>query len=283
MLDSASSLTLGDAQTDLENLFSKHQAIPYIIQQFVGAGFMDHIREDTRLSKLPSSFCPNLLAQMVLHRRAKLKTLVGLLKRHFLASENPAQACADALYVSAEENLLDYSFDEDIFIMRWDITDEDKLVLARFQYPLPMIEPPLPVTDNRSYGYNTIRGSVILRDNHHEEDVCLDHINHVNSIPLSINADVVAFSENQWRNLSHAKEGETKVEYQARLKAFDDYTSTAKDVIKALLMLSDRFWLTHRYDKRGRTYAQGYHVNYQGNDWNKSVIEFADKEKLNDV
>jgi len=38
--------------------------------------------------------------------------------------------------------------------------------------------------------------------------------------------------------------------------------------------------LTHKYDKRGRCYSQGYHVNPQGNDWNKAVIEFAEKEPV---
>ncbi len=45
-----------------------------------------------------------------------------------------------------------------------------------------------------------------------------------------------------------------------------------------LMMHSNVFHMTHKYDKRGRTYSQGYHVNYQGNPWNKACIEFADKE-----
>ena len=43
-------------------------------------------------------------------------------------------------------------------------------------------------------------------------------------------------------------------------------------------MAGNHFYLTHRYDKRGRTYAQGYYINPQGNEWNKAVLEFADKE-----
>jgi len=38
--------------------------------------------------------------------------------------------------------------------------------------------------------------------------------------------------------------------------------------------------MTHRYDKRGRVYCMGYHVNYQGTPWNKAVIELADKEMI---
>ena len=45
-----------------------------------------------------------------------------------------------------------------------------------------------------------------------------------------------------------------------------------------LVNAGNRFFLTHAYDKRGRTYAKGYHVNYQGNDWNKATICFAEGE-----
>ena len=42
------------------------------------------------------------------------------------------------------------------------------------------------------------------------------------------------------------------------------------------------FYLTHAYDKRGRTYAQGYHVSYQGNDWNKACVQFGRAEALSE-
>jgi hypothetical protein len=37
----------------------------------------------------------------------------------------------------------------------------------------------------------------------------------------------------------------------------------------------------HKYDTRGRTYAAG-HVNYQGTEWEKCLLEFAKRERLND-
>ena len=51
-----------------------------------------------------------------------------------------------------------------------------------------------------------------------------------------------------------------------------------REVMEALFMMGNEFYLTHRYDKRGRCYAQGYHVTTQGNPWNKAVIEFAHEE-----
>ena len=40
--------------------------------------------------------------------------------------------------------------------------------------------------------------------------------------------------------------------------------------------------MKYRYDYRGRTYCEGYYLNYQGNDYCKSILEFANKELIND-
>ena len=140
-----------------------------------------------------------------------------------------------------------------------------------------MIVKPMPVTNNKETGYITGRGSIILRNNHHEDDVCLDHINRMNSIKFTINPNTAKMVKHTWRNLDKPKDGETKEDFQKRKRAFEKYDRTAKEVIG---MLTDEFYLTHKEDKRGRTYCQGYHVTYQGAAWNKAVIEFAEKELI---
>ena len=45
-----------------------------------------------------------------------------------------------------------------------------------------------------------------------------------------------------------------------------------------LLALSDEVYLTHKFDRRGRTYSCGYHVNTQGTDYNKAVLGLKNKE-----
>ena len=86
--------------------------------------------------------------------------------------------------------------------------------------------------------------------------------------------------QNQWKGLDKIRDGETKMDLDKRRKAFQKYDRNSKVVLELLTMISDKFYLTHRYDKRGRTYAQGYHVNPQGNSWNKAIINFANKEVI---
>ena len=40
----------------------------------------------------------------------------------------------------------------------------------------------------------------------------------------------------------------------------------------------NRFYLTHKVDKRGRIYAQGYHITTQGTAFKKAMIELAEPE-----
>lgn len=264
-------------QKQLEKIFSKHQLLTCIKHEFITSGITDEMENIL----MPVHFGLDLMAQMVLHKRCSITTMVGLLKKHYQASEKPAQDCTDMILHAVQKDLVDWDDPTQTLIMKYDITDDVKMHLDMFQYPLPMIESPDEVKNNRQTGYQTISGSLILRDNHHDDDICLDHINRVNAIPLALNADVVAFVQNQWKNLDKPKEGEMFEDFKKRVRAFDKYDRTSRDVIAALMAQGDRFWLTHKYDKRGRSYAQGYHVNYQGNDWNKAVVEFADAEPLN--
>ena len=265
-------------QIELEKMYSKSQLLDTIRQEFIEARFENALAE----KDIDTDFGIEFLTQLYLHKRADIPTLVGLLKRFFEGySETPAQACADEIYKMCVANFADWSGVAQSVIMKYNITADVQERIDLFQYPLPMVEEPMEVTNNRMTGYQTIRGSLILKKNHTEDDICLDHINRVNSIPLAINADVVAFVDNQWKNLDHKKIDESDEDYKSRVKAFEKYTSSSKDVIAGIMAQGDRFWMTHKYDKRGRTYCQGYHVTYQGNDWSKACIQFADKELIN--
>jgi DNA-directed RNA polymerase len=186
----------------------------------------------------------------------------------------------DLLTVAAQADLIDWSPSLEMFVVIFTISDDVQHELDCFQYPLPMVVEPRMLETNKDTGYLFGSGSVILRNNHHMDDVCLDHLNRSNQVRLTINQEVVKMVRNSWKNLDRAKPGETKQEWDQRKKAFDKYDRTSKDVMDLLMRENDHFHLTHKYDKRGRVYACGYHVSTQGNTWNKACIEFAEKELI---
>ena len=262
-------------QADLERLYSKNQIMPRIRGEFEEADFNWKAIEETGVD---SDFALDLLTQMALHKRCNLPTLVGILRKHFEPSVEASQLAADMLSKTVDIGLVDWSATLKMFIVKFTITEDVQRDIDRFQYPLPMVVPPQMVNDNHDTGYFTSRNSLILRKNHHDGDICLDHINRVNAVRFKIDHDTARMVKNRWRNLDRPKQGETKLDFDKRVKAFEKYDRTAKDVITKILEHGNEFYLTHKYDKRGRVYCQGYHVNYQGAPWNKAVIELADKE-----
>ena len=267
-----------EAQIELEKLFAKNQLLSRLRREFR----QPEVVELCEQHKLPVDFAIDLLAQMVLHKRAGIGILVGLLHRHFGTGQGERQDlqdCADMIGKAIESRIVNWD------PIAWQVTvaietsDEVYAELELYQYPLPMVIEPQKVRCNRDTGYLTMRGSLILKGgNHHEDDICLDHINRVNQVALTINVDTARMVRNQWKNLDKQKEDETAKDFQDRVSAFQKYDRNAKEVMEMVFVTGDRFWLTHKYDKRGRTYAQGYHVNPQGNAWNKAVVEFAKKE-----
>lgn len=197
-----------------------------------------------------------------------------MLHTHFTS----LQECADMITIAARHDLVDYQFIGSTFILRHDVTPDVYEELDQYQYPLPLLIPPRRIDSNSESGYYTFEKSVILKKNHHDDDVYLKHLNRCNSIPFTINLDTAVMVKNRWADLDHKRPNETLQEYNQRVKAFDKYDRASRAVIDKLVDEGNVFWLTHRYDKRGRCYCQGYHVTYQGNEWNKAVIEFAAKE-----
>lgn len=264
-------------QIELEKLYNKNNTLSRISKEFTHCkefNFAKYMGDND----IDEQFGFDLLTQMVLHKRTTLPTLVGILRRHFDGRDNACQLAADMLQVCAKADLVDWNPVTRQFIVKFDISQDVQDDLDRYQFPLPMVIEPRKVNDNRDTGYVMSRNSIILRRNHHEDDVCLDHINRVNAVRFTINYDTAHMVRNQWRNLDKPKTGETKQDFQKRLKAFEKYDRSSKEIIDLILRYGNEFYLTHKYDKRGRIYCQGYHINYAGNAWNKAVIELADKE-----
>ena len=235
----ANATPAGMSQIELELLYAKSQTYHAISGAFKASG------AEKQLESMGHnvSFAMDLMVQIVLHKRTTVGTMIGLLRKHFEADERPAQACADAIYKACQDDLINHDPLTDKLVVRWNISPELQAQIDQYQYPLPMIEPPQVVTKNKQTGYRTIPGSMILKNSHHEGDLVLDHINRVNHIPLGLNANVVAFVKNQWRNLDKQKPDEDLEEFQMRKRAFEKYDRVSKDVIQGLMAMGKAFWL----------------------------------------
>lgn len=268
-------MTLKEIQMELEHMFNKNQLLKRIRSEFeectdfnFGAAF-EEMEIEPRLGI-------SILTQMAIQKRCTLEAMIGALR----SQVDNIQEAADALSQLVLNNFIAWDEYKEEFIVVLDITPAVQNEVDTYQYPLPLVIKPKKVKDNFDRGYYTTSGSIILKNNHHDFDVCLDHINRVNSIPLMMNVETVSMVKNSWKGLDKQKEDETRADYLRRVKAFKRYDDVAHNVIDIMVQCGNRFYLTHRPDKRGRIYSQGHHINYQGNDWNKATVEFADGEAV---
>lgn len=253
-----------ETQKNLEELFNRNQLIDVLRDQF------------SPLTEDPMKL--DIIVQIYLHKQATIPTMVGLFSPKWGEPDEVALMLIEAV----EEDLLDFDMENERFIMKYGITKDVEDELARYQFPLPMVVKPLKVTrNNMGSGYYDTKGSIILNGSSvfKEEDVCLDHINRCNSVALTLNMDVIASNEGNII-VPKRKLHETFEEYQKRRKQAEVFYNTSLDVMQGMLTLGNTFWLTHKYDRRGRTYAVGYHINSQGTDYNKAVLELENKEVL---
>ena len=259
-------------QQELERLYSKNELMPRM-RQF----FKDYGAEDVfDALDIDPKFGITVLVQMALHKRCNISTLVGLTRQYF----KTAQEAADQIGKLISLGLVGWDDNLRILITQFTIPADLQAEIDKFQYPLPMVVEPRKLKTNSDTGYlvSGSHGSVILKNNHHDDDVCLDHLNRLNQIKLQINEQTAVMVNNKWKNLDKPKDGETREEFQKRVRAFEKYNKHAIEVMALVVQEGNEFYLTHRYDKRGRTYAQGHFINPQGTEYNKAVIEFVNQE-----
>lgn len=137
-------------------------------------------------------------------------------------------------------------------------------------YLPPMVCEPMEVTHNHESGYLTHNDCLILgKANGHDGDLCLDVINKQNRIPLKLDLEF----------LSNVEEEPTfELDTPEKIQNWSQFKNESYHIYRLLAGQGNRFYLTNKVDKRGRMYAQGYHVTAQGTGFKKAMVEFAEEE-----
>ena len=140
------------------------------------------------------------------------------------------------------------------------------------QYLPPMVCVPRTLTNNFTSGYLTHNDSVILGNgNQHDGDLCLDVLNTMNSVALKLNtAFLCSLEETPTFAIDTAEKAHQWAAFKRQSYTFYSLIAQA----------GNRFFLTHKVDKRGRIYASGYHISTQGTSFKKAMIELHHEEHL---
>lgn len=216
-------------------------------------------------------------------RPQKLTSLVGQVANlpRYTHQLDGIQTMAEVIAVLCNTDLYDiYKNNEDMGQLyvnnNFTITGELGKFIANTKYLPPMICNPKLLKDNNDSGYLTIKNDSVLlgKANHHTDDVCLDSLNKFNQISLSLDLDILNLYQEMPTKMLDTPEKEEAFE-KMRKESLRVYVDIAKS--------GNEFYLTHKVDKRGRTYAQGYHINTQGTPFKKAIISLTKKEKVQGV
>lgn len=260
-----------DQQTDLETLYSKYQLLPVLREQF------GEFLTDNNMAGDDFEMHKDMLSQIYLHRQADVVTMVGILS----PKHGTPQEVADKLVMAAEFDLIDYNEMTGKFIVKYEVSDDVVQMLERYQYPLPMITEPNKVTQNNETGYETIKNSVVLNGSPYfkDKDMCLDHLNRANSVALELNFETITSAEGKFKQPKRKPE-ESFDDHRKRVRQATVFFGSSLEIMEGLSEITDKIYITHRYDRRGRCYASGYHISTQGDDYKKAVLQLANKEVI---
>lgn len=162
-----------------------------------------------------------------------------------------------------------------MFISNLQFSQDQTEALNRAMYPLPMVCEPEPVTSNFHSPYLTFNDCRILgKKNGHTGDICLDVLNTQMRVPLKLNLQFLSTVDEP-----KPKDWETLEQQQN----WDQFKQDSYRVYHLIAHQTHRFWLDQKVDKRGRIYAQGYHITTQGSPFKKAMIELANEEYVEGV
>lgn len=245
-------------QEEIEKKYLKNQLIPRLKEE------AKDILKHFNIHGLDIDIVLDILSYLLLYKRMTVQTIAGLMYKKM---EGNMDKLSFILENMAKMDLVDW--DGNKFITRYVVDCDTQKELDQYCYPLPMIEEPRKVKKNNDSPYYTIKKeSLILKDNYTDEDINLDYLNHQNHIQLELNNYAVAHNQNTWKSDSELSK-----------QNFERFNSAQKDILSKY---ADKvFYLTWKYDKRGRSYDSGYHIHIQSNDYGKAIIQFHNKEPLN--
>lgn len=217
------------------------------------------------------------IQQMVGFIESRITKEMEYTTRRFKVAEVILAGYIQSPYVEYCENFKETAmFYCDLDITQRHADDHDKRM-----YTLPLIEPPLKVTNNYSCGYHVISKGLLLGNKfaRHNENLRYSHINKMNSVAYEMELRLFDMTAPIFKDKPKMKDNgyyETEQEVEERRAQFDQIVHNIPIAVDALA--GRLFYHVHAYDSRGRFYPKAHEFNYQGTKFFRAMQQFANKE-----
>lgn len=193
-----------------------------------------------------------------------------------LSRYHDIQTCADVLWLINQTDLILIDISDTRYYIQSNMELPDELVnrLTLMCVLPPMLVKPRTLRHNKSCGYLTIKDSLILGDkeNYHDECISLDVLNTLNQQAFQLDLDICYKFQKEFKS-EFDKDTDEYLNQCKTYKRAKEQFEYFRDVIQ-----DKTIFFTHKVDKRGRIYSQGYQFNTQGSSYEKACINLKTKE-----
>lgn len=254
-------ITTNETQMNLEMAHASFHQRPMLVDYFhslfpdraylTDPGDEDYMRDaawdDYRAFQKSRKLGIAISAMVSLYRRLPLEALVNLFRHEeaqTIASTAEALVMGRWIFWDPER--------EEFVTSRLPVQLEKEVFNKR--YPMPMVCHPKYLEEETDSPYLTEPKSQSVLGEYSDQTTNLATLNILNNIPLRINKHVAKQAPDPFKDDDKFRRDSAEV-----FKHIEDET----------------FYLTWQFDFRGRVYCRGYHVNPQGDDFHKHVIQFG--------
>ena len=252
--------------------------IKTVLQDYLSQEYWDSKNERLQaINKDLTKVILNILTQTVLIASDYVPLLSVCSSVSFgLSRYHDIQTCADILWLINQTDLILIVVNDTRYIQsNMELPDELVNRLTLMCVLPPMLVKPRTLRHNKSCGYLTInKDSLILGDkeNYHDECISLDVLNTLNSQALCLDLDICYKFQKEFKSEFDKDTDEylnQRKTYERAKEQFEFFRDKIQD---------HTIHFTHKVDKRGRVYSQGYTFNFQGSSYEKACINLKTKE-----
>lgn len=270
----------GDIQEYLSDKYADEvNSLTTSLREYISIPYWDS--KDERLQSINKDLTKvilNILMQTVILASEYVPLLSVCSSVSFGGSRyHDIQTCADVLWLINQTDLILIDIVGGTYYIQSNMFLSEELVnrLNIMCVLPPMLVKPRTLRQNKSSGYLTInKDNLILGDkeNYHDEAISLDVLNTLNSQALCLDLDICYKFQKEFKSEFDKDTDEYLNQHKTHNKAKEQF-EYFRDVIQ-----DKTIFFTHKVDKRGRVYSQGYQFNTQGSSYEKACINLKTKE-----
>jgi hypothetical protein len=251
---------------ELKDIPEQMEQVTQAILEYKTKSDLDIVNEIT----VSSEYLAEQLGIYTLGKEMTIQELINVF--HLSLMENSQLSKIEAIYLATDiikycDGII-YDIRKLFVYSHYDLDSETQMALLYKQFLPPLIEPPLDWINNNEGGFHSLTESVILGPyfNSHSEKQALDVLNMLQKIEWKLDKDILQYEEEPNKEF-------TNLDSEEQFYALKD---KSKLVYKEYA--NKPFYFVWQFDKRGRQYSSGFHINLQASGYKKAILNFSKKE-----